>query len=189
VRRRALATALAAASLSLALSGCDGSGLFRSGSGFVSGSGEVKVLPDSGRRAPDPIAGTTLDGKDVSLAEYKGKIVVMPVWGSWCGPCRAEAPMLQAAYQDLRSQGVEFLGINSRDVSPTDPLAFARNIKMTYPSIYNPSGSLLLHFNAGMSPSSIPGFAFIDEQGRVAAVVVGELTRTTLYDVIEDVRK
>lgn len=178
---------LVVALVCLATSGCGTSMLSSGDQGFVSGNGDVKIVPAADRKAPEPISGTTIDGKQVSLDDLKGRIVVMPVWGSWCGPCRVEAPMLQAASQDLAGKDVAFLGINVRDDNAGKRDAFVRNTGMSYPSLDNTDGSLLLNFNAGMTPSTIPSVAFIDAQGRVAAVVLGEISRTTLYDVIEEI--
>jgi thiol-disulfide isomerase/thioredoxin len=181
--------ALLCLALSFSLAGCKND-LFSSGDkGFVSGGSDVTIVPAKDRLAPKPINGTTLDGDTISLSDFKGKIVVMPVWGSWCGPCRAEGPMLAAAAKDLARKKVAFLGINSRDNSADNALAFQRNFKLGYPSLYNPSGSQLLNFQAGLTPNTIPSVAFIDADGRVAAAVLGEISRATLYGVIEDLQK
>ena len=179
--------------LLVALTGCDES-LFSSGEkGFVSGDGAVTIVPVAEREAPEPIDGAspingeTLDGKQLSLDEYRGKTVVIPVWGSWCGPCREEGPMLAAAAADLADDEVAFFGINSRDNSVENAQKFVKNVGITYPSIYNPTGSLLLNFRAGLTPLSIPSVVFVDPEGRVAAAVGGPISRTTLYDVIEEI--
>lgn len=175
--------------LCLALTGC-ADDLLTSGDqqGFVTSSGEIRIASVEDRRAPDSISGESLDGDELSLGDLEGKVVVMPVWGSWCGPCRKEGPMLSSAATDLADDGVVFLGINTRDESVEKAQAFVRRFDISYPSIYNPSGSLLLGFNGDLSPNVIPSVAFIDSEGRLAAVVRGEITRTTLYDVIEDIR-
>ncbi len=179
---------LSSALLCLALTGCSDD-LLSSGDqqGFVTSNGEIRIADPADRRTPDAITGESLDGQELSLAGLKGKIVVMPVWGSWCSPCRKEGPMLSAAAKDLADDNVAFLGINTRDESVEKAQAFVRKFEISYPSIYNPSGSLLLAFNAGMSPNVIPSVAFIDTEGKVAAVVRGEITKQTLYGVIEDI--
>lgn len=181
------------AALLLALTGCDDS-LFTSGEkGFVSGDGSVTIVPVADREVPEPIDGAspingeTLTGERLSLDDYRGKTVVIPVWGSWCGPCREEGPMLAAAAADLADDGVAFFGINSRDNSVENAQKFVKNVGITYPSIYNPTGSLLLSFRAGLTPLSIPSVVFVDAEGRVAAAVGGPISHTTLYDVIEEI--
>ncbi len=185
----ALAPALALGLvLAGALSACSGSSFSSGDQGFVSGDGTVTVLDAAQRKAPDgPVAGTTLDGTKVDLADYRGKVVVMPVWGSWCAPCRKEAPMLAQAARDLKPYGVEFLGINSRDANLALPQRFVERFDVTYPSLYDEDGSTLLAFHGTLPPMTIPAFAVIDAQGRIAARILDETTRSTLQGVVEDV--
>ena len=154
--------------------------------GYVAGRGIITTLEVADRKKPGPVSGTTLSGKETSLSDYRGKVVVVNVWGSWCPPCRAEAPMLAEAARDLAGQGVVFLGINSRNPERAGPLAFERRYKTPYDSIYDPDGRTLLAFHGTLSPNSIPSTLVIDRQGRVAASVIGEITRATLYDLVED---
>jgi thiol-disulfide isomerase/thioredoxin len=155
--------------------------------GFVAGKGiitSVKTAAD--RKAPGAVAGTTLDGDRVSLADYRGKVVVVNVWGSWCGPCRAEAGMLADASRELGPRGVEFLGIDSRDPSAGNARAFVRRFKIPYPSIYDQQGSTLLAFRGTLPATTVPSTVVIDAQGRVSGSVIGPITRTTLDDLVED---
>ena len=130
------------------------------------------------REAPGAVAGTTLDGDEVSLADFRGKVVVVNVWGSWCGPCRAEARMLADASRDLPTKGVEFLGIDSRD-----PSAATRGVRAPLPDPLpqhlRPAGPTLLAFRGTLPPNAVPSTVVIDAQGRVAASVIGPITRTT----------
>jgi peroxiredoxin len=80
-----------------------------------------------------------------------------------------------------------FLGINSRNPEKAGPKAFERRYKVPYDSLYDPGGRTLLAFHGTLTPNSIPSTVVIDRQGRVAASVTGEVTRTTLYDLVEDV--
>jgi thiol-disulfide isomerase/thioredoxin len=158
--------------------------------GYVDGQGVITVLPVAKRKVPGEVSGETLDGKQVSLASYAGKVVVVNVWGAWCPPCRAEADDLEAAAKELTPQGVVFLGINSRDSSKDNARAFERTYDVPYPSIYDPSGRNLLAFRGTLSPNAIPSTVIIDKDGRVAASVLGEVTsKTTLVDLVEDVSK
>jgi thiol-disulfide isomerase/thioredoxin len=122
------------------------------------------------------------------LADYKGKVVVLNVWGSWCPPCRAEAPVLAEAARDLGGKGVAFLGINSRNPERAGPRAFEERYKVPYDSIYDPGGRTLLAFHGTLPPNSIPSTVIIDSRGRVAASVVGQVTRNTLDDLVDEVR-
>ena len=157
--------------------------------GFVAGKGVITTLAVADRKRPGAVLGTTLEGRRARLADYRGKVVVVNVWGSWCPPCRAEAPMLAAAARDLAHRGVAFLGIDSRNPERAGPLAFQRRYRIPYPSIYDPDGRTLLAFHGTLSPSSIPSTVVIDRQGRVAASVIGQVSRTTLVDVVDDVSR
>lgn len=155
--------------------------------GFVSGAGTVQIVPAGDRKAAPQISGTSLDDEPVALSDFAGQVVVLNVWGSWCGPCRSEAPELKAAAAELAGDGVQFIGINVKDHGQQDRArAFERRYEIAYPSIYDPDSSTLL----GLEPRavSIPSTIVVDGDGRVAALVSGEVTRSTLVGVVEDVR-
>ncbi|HET7387761.1 MAG TPA: TlpA disulfide reductase family protein [Nocardioidaceae bacterium] len=188
LRRTVPVLALAAATGLLVLSGCSsgigGSAGSGSGQGYVSGNGAITALPVADREKPGPVSGTTLDGRPLSLSDYAGKVVVVNVWGSWCGDCRAEAAMLSSAARDLSDKGVAFLGIDSRDPSKAAARAYMRHFDVPYPSIYDQSGKTLLAFHGTLTPNSIPSTVIIDRHGRVAASVLGQIDRTTLEDLV-----
>jgi thiol-disulfide isomerase/thioredoxin len=172
----------------VAVAGCSGSSFSSGEQGFVSGDGTVTVLEEADRVVPKAeVVGETVDGEPVSLAEHRGKVVVMPVWGSWCGPCRAEAPMLAEAARDLEDDGVVFLGINSRDDNTAKVQGFLDRFEIPYDSIYDPDGTTLLAFHGTLPPMTIPSFVVIDAEGRIAARILDEAGRSTLYGVVEDV--
>lgn len=180
---------LVSALLAVSLTACSGSEFSSGDNGFVSGDGTVSVITDASDR-PSPkaeVSGETLDGDQVSVDDLRGRVVVMPVWGSWCGPCRAEAPMLAEAARDLEKHGVSFLGIDSRDPDRSDPQAFVRRFDIPYPSIFDPDGATLLAFHGTLPPQTIPSFVFLDDEGRIAARVLDEIDRSTLYGVVSKV--
>jgi len=154
--------------------------------GFVSGQGIITVVAEAERSAPGEVAGETIDGEPLSLSDYAGQVVVVNVWGSWCVPCRTEAPMLAEAARDLESEDVAFLGIDSRDSDQDNARAFVRTFDIPYPSIYDQEGRTLLAFRGTLTPGSIPSTVVIDREGRVAASVLGEITRTTLDELVEE---
>ena len=179
---------LAAGVLALAaLSGCGGSGLSSGEAGFVTSDLSVEILPADQRQEPrGEVTGTTVDGKAVGLSDHLGKVVVMPIWGSWCGPCRKEAPGLARASRDLADKGVVILGINSRDRNEVAVREFEKRFDLPYDSIYDEDGRTLLAFRGTLPPMSIPSFVFVDAQGRVAARILGPAELSTLYGVLED---
>lgn len=176
----------------LLLSACGFSG---GGGGFISGNGAIQWLPVSERQAIGPVSGQAFDASGtvgpLDLAALKGKIVVVNVWGSWCPPCRAETPRLEAAMLNLtKTYGstVAFVGINTRDTSMDNAIAFDRGFGVTYPSIYDADGSSLLAFQGHVPPNAIPTTLVLDKQGRVAASISGELTSAiTLENLVQDV--
>ena len=170
-------------------SGCDNSA-DTGDKGYVAGKGLITRLAVEERKKPREVSGTTLDGEDLSLGKYAGKVVVLNVWGSWCAPCRKEASLLGAAARELEADGVAFVGVNTKDSSPQQGLAFERRYDVPYPSFFDPSGRTLLAFRGTLIPSAIPSTVVMDEQGRVAASILGEVpSRQTLVDLVRDVQK
>jgi thiol-disulfide isomerase/thioredoxin len=157
--------------------------------GYVDGDGIITRLDSGDRRPPGEVSGETLEGKPLSLSQYAGKVVVLNVWGSWCPPCRKEAPTLAAAARELAPDGVVFLGVNTKDSGQSQGLAFEKRYDVPYPSLYDPSGRSLLAFRGALSPNAIPSTVVIDQQGRVAASIVGEVpSQRTLVDLVQDVQ-
>lgn len=155
--------------------------------GFVTGAGEVVQVAPAQREEPVSLSGQDLDGDTLSTEQFRGKPVVAVVWGSWCAPCRAEAPDVVGAANELGEQA-QFVGINIRDGSPEQARSFVRTFDVPYPSVYSPDGQAMLAFSGTLTPNSIPSFVVLDADGRVAASIIGELpSRTTLVEVVEDV--
>ena len=153
--------------------------------GFEGGDGSILVLDAEQRQVAPELSGETLEGELLSTEDFAGQVRVLNVWGSWCAPCRAEAPALVAAAEKLPD--VQFIGVNTRDLDPAPAQAFVRAFDVTYPNLYDPDGSLLLGFGQ-VPPKAIPSTLVIDEAGRVAARMLGEVSTATLVGVVEDVR-
>ncbi|MGW6903738.1 TlpA family protein disulfide reductase [Streptomyces sp. NPDC054940] len=187
--RSALLAVTGAAVAALTLSAC-GSGTSGGGGGanFVPGSNGIDTVAQGKRAAAPDLSGETIDGKQLSTADYKGKILVINVWGSWCPPCRAEAKNFQTVYQDLKGQGVEFVGINTRDTSTTPAQAFEKEFGVTYPSLYDPTGKQMLRFKKGtLNPQAIPSTLVIDRKGGIAARALTPLSEETLRSMLKPV--
>lgn len=174
---------LAAACAAVLLAGC-GSPV-TSGAGFVGGNGTLTVLPSGQRPAAPELSGTTLDGATWRSTSVTGKVVVYNVWGSWCAPCRAEAPELVAAAEATASSAV-FVGLDTRDLDTAAPRAFVRAFSVPYVNLYDPDGALLLRFSSQLPANAIPSTLVVDPSGRVAARIIGATSRATLVGLVHD---
>jgi thiol-disulfide isomerase/thioredoxin len=144
-------------------------------------------IPPEQRQELPTVSGPALgSNRTISSQDYRGKVVVINVWGSWCPPCRKEAPDLQAASVETK-ETAQFIGITSKDYDPAPAEAFVRSFQITYPSIYDPTGKVLLAFAGKLPPSAIPSTMIIDRQGRLAVRVLSEVSKITLVDMINDV--
>ncbi|MES4904427.1 MULTISPECIES: TlpA disulfide reductase family protein [unclassified Streptomyces] len=193
IRRRAtvLATGAAVAALTLSACGAGGTSGGSSDTKFIQGKGGVDTVPKGDRKHAPELSGKTLEGGKLDLADYKGKIVVVNVWGSWCTPCRAEAPNLVKVAKDTEADGVRFVGINTRDPDPANAIQFEKEFKVDYPSLYDPIGKLMLRFPKGsLNPQAIPTTIVLDREGRIAARALTPLSeeslRTMLKPLIEE---
>lgn len=115
----------------------------------------------------------------------RGDVVVINIWGSWCAPCRKEAPELRRLADKTAPLGVKFLGIDIRD-NKSAAKAFERNYGITYPSIYDPSGRTVTGFKS-LAARAVPTTYVLDRKGRVAALSVGPLTYRGFRPLIEDI--
>ncbi|WP_314171352.1 TlpA family protein disulfide reductase [Streptomyces winkii] len=186
-RRPALLIALLALGASV-LSGCgdDESGSSSGDTKFVRGTGKITEVKSGERQKAPDISGKGVDGKRLELSDYKGKIVVLNVWGSWCAPCRAEAPNLAKVAQETEDKGVQFVGINTRDLDRANAKAFERNYGVGYPSFFDPSGKLVLRFPKGtLSPQAIPSTLILDRDGKIAVRALKELSEKELRSVLD----
>ena len=186
-RPRAARRLVVACAAAVALAGCTGAGSDTS-SGvqrFVSGDGVVHFVSAGSRDAGPDLAGETLDGSRMSLADLRGGPVVINVWGSWCAPCKSEQPALERVARATRSQGVRFLGINVRDPGRTAPRRHVERYDVSYPSLYDPSARLLPRF--AIAPKTIPTTYVLDHDLRIAAYVFGEVSEPDLSDLVRRV--
>nr|WP_300148548.1 TlpA disulfide reductase family protein [Propionicimonas sp.] len=170
--------------LAVLLAGCGSAPT--STAGFVAGDGTLTVLPVDQRTSAPIISGTTLDGTPWSSATRSAQtVLVYNVWGSWCSPCRSEAPALVAASRRTAGKAT-FVGLNTRDLDKAAPQAFVRSFEVPYVNLYDPDGALLLKFAGQLPANAIPSTLLVDPQGRIAARIVGETTEATLVGLIED---
>ncbi|WP_033319489.1 TlpA family protein disulfide reductase [Streptomyces yerevanensis] len=187
--RTALFTCGAAvAALLLSACGSGGTKGGGGGTGFVTGTDGIATVEKAERAAAPDLSGKTIDGKQLDVADYKGDIVVLNVWGSWCGPCRLEAKNFVKVSEDLKDQGVQFVGINTRDTSTKPAVAFEKEYGVTYPSLYDPTGKLMLRFEKGtLNPQAIPSTIVIDREGRIASRSLQALSEDKLRKMLKPI--
>jgi cytochrome c biogenesis protein CcmG/thiol:disulfide interchange protein DsbE len=112
-----------------------------------------------------------------SLADFRGHVVVLNFWASWCDPCRSEAPLLERAQRALSTQGGTVLGVTYKDASP-DSLSFVHHFGLTYPSLRDVEGKLADAFGTKALPESF----VLDREGRVVAINRGQITQQAFLD-------
>lgn len=189
VRRAVSAAALAAAGV-LAVAACSGQIAANTpasnGISFVSGNGTAAFYKAGSRPAAPAVSGTTLAGSKLSLSSYRGHVVVLNFWGSWCAPCRAEAPTLAVLSEQYHAKGVQFVGIDIRD-SPTSAQAFVQNFGISYPSLNDPADEIALAFRSTVPPAAIPSTLVIDRNGHIAGRVIGQASDASLGNILAKV--
>ena len=151
--------------------------------GFISGDGTATFLQVEQRNSAPELTALDFEGKAIDLNDYKNKVIVLNVWGSWCGPCRKEASELQALYLKNKESGVEFIGINIRD-SKVSAEKFITNFGITYPNIFDRDGVKLLGFKDTLPANAIPSTLLIDKNGKVAARQLGPIDRALVQGFI-----
>ena len=145
------------------------------------------VLYSAGHRPLAPeFTATTLTGSKLSLSDYRGKVVVLNFWGSWCVPCRAEAPTLAALAAKYQPSGVSFLGVDVRDTTAS-ALAFAHSFHITYPSVSDESSAITLDFTAKVPIAGTPTTLVIDRTGHIAGAVFGTVAYSDLTAILAKV--
>ncbi|MFE4604423.1 TlpA family protein disulfide reductase [Kitasatospora indigofera] len=153
------------------LAGCSSPGPAGAAASASPGAGRrPPVMKPVAERVPAPdLSGPTVDGGTVAWPDYRGKVVIVNTWGSWCDPCREEARDLQRAYAEYQGRGVEFLGINTREQGRDGGRNFEKEFGVKYPSLHDPDGSLVLKFPKGtITPQAVPNTLVVDRSGRLA---------------------
>ncbi|MFD5395651.1 TlpA family protein disulfide reductase [Streptomyces sp. NPDC127097] len=186
-RRRVALLAAGTAVAALTLSACgDGASGGSAQTRFVQGKNGVDTVKKDQRQPAPELSGESTTGKKLDVADYKGKIVILNVWGSWCGPCIAEAPNFAKVANETKDKGVQFLGINTRDSEKSQATSFEEEHKVPYPSLFDPTGRLMLRFPKGsLNPQSIPSTIAIDRDGKIAARSIGPLAEDDLRKMVD----
>ncbi len=171
----------------LVLSGCssEGSGLAEQWNqggdkGYVAGDGSTTSFAPEDRGEAVEFAGVTEFGDEFTSAQTLGEVTVVNFWYAGCAPCRIEAPQLVEVYEEFKSQGVQFIGVNTRD-QEAQAVQFAEEFSIDYPSIMDTAGDRKAQRAfAGQVPlNAVPTTLVLDREGRVAHRIVGQLAATS----------
>ena len=178
------------------VAGCSGRDAVAQGGTFefVSPGGKTDIYydPPSSRGRPGPLSGPDLADPAHTLSlddpTFAGRVVVVNIWGQWCGPCRAEVGQLQQVYDATRAvSSVSFLGVDVRDNNRQAALDFVDDHHVSYPSIYDPAMRTLIAFGGKYPTTVIPSTLVLDRGHRVAAVFLRELLAQDLQPVVQRV--
>ncbi|MFL5842865.1 MAG: redoxin domain-containing protein [Thermoleophilaceae bacterium] len=141
----------------------------------VNSSGPSRTLDSQiarGHKPPAPSLSLTslADGQPRALADYKGKVVVLNVWASWCTPCRRESPLLERWHRRMQPQGGTVLGVDTLDIKG-DALGFIAKYELTYPQLNDREGTAIKKLGTSQYPESF----VVDRQGRITALQRGPI--------------
>lgn len=160
--------------------------------GYVSGDGSSLSIAPGERTEPVEFSGETESGDTYGSVDTLGSVTVVNFWYAGCAPCRAEAPDLVAAYDEFSSQGVKFLGVNTRD-QVAQATQFSKEFGIEFPSIMDRPGNRAVQQSfAGQVPlNAVPTTLVLDAEGRVAHRVLGQLAgesqlRTLINETLEE---
>ena len=131
----------------------------------------VTILQPADRVEPEAITGESLDGDPLSLIDYRGKVVVLNAWASWCEPCKQETPALVRSAARFSPDDVAFIGLDAFD-SKDSADRFVAEYGMSYPSLFDPDGSILGSL-PGVPPKAVPSTLILDRDGRIAVRIIG----------------
>ena len=185
---RAAAAAAVISALALTACGSDGSDdlaqrASNDGTNYVAGDGSVQEFAAENRGESVAFESETFEGESVTEETFQGEVTVINFWYAACAPCRVEAPDLQDAYEEFEPDGVQFYGVNTRDTQPTAE-AFERTFGITYPSMEDRGGSVLMAMTDYVHPSAVPTTLVLDREGRVSARISGIVDPATLRALI-----
>jgi thiol-disulfide isomerase/thioredoxin len=188
-KRRAVVSVAAVAAVLLAggltMAFTSGGGL-PAGQSYLNGNQAAIVYKDGYRPLVPGFSGTTLTGAPVRSSAYRGKLLVLNFWGSWCSPCQAEAPTLAALSARYSSDGVAFLGVDLEDTS-VNAEAFDQQYGITYPSISDPGGEVAQAIGPAVLVTDPPTTLVIDRTGHLAGIIRGTADYSVLNSMLSEV--
>lgn len=160
--------------------------------GYVAGDGSTTSWAAAERGEPVSFEGVTEYGDQLSSADISSPVTVVNFWYAGCAPCRAEAPWLVEVYDEFLADGVQFVGVNTRDQN-AQAVQFAEQFEIEYPSIMDSEGGRQVQraFADAVPLNAVPTTLVLDSEGRVAHRIVGQLAaasqlRTLVKETLDE---
>jgi cytochrome c biogenesis protein CcmG/thiol:disulfide interchange protein DsbE len=139
---------------------------------FATPAAEVEAAPDFSLQ--------TADGRTIQLSDYRGQVVLLNTWATWCPPCRDEMPDLEAYYRKRQADGFVVLAVNSQESAET-VASFLEEHDFTFPVLLDPDGVVMRRYGIRGLPTSY----FIDRDGVVRGVWSGQLPPARLREIVD----
>jgi peroxiredoxin len=159
--------------------------VFTHGNSSSASEDNMVAYPAGHRPAAPDFTGTSLTGTPINFASYRGKIVVLNIWGSWCAPCQSEGQTLKYLDEEYGPQGIAFLGDDLQD-TPVQALSFLRSQGITYPSVNDANGAVVQRLAIAVPISATPTTLVIDKTGHIAGVIDGAVTYPDMTTLLRD---
>jgi len=120
------------------------------------------------RTTPPQFRGSTLDGRQLSITEYRGTVIVLNFWATWCLECRSELPVLERLQREFSSRGLAIIGVNARE-NQEAVTRYAKELGLTFPLVFDPDGKI----NALYGVIGLPTTFVVGRDGRAIAFAIG----------------
>ena len=127
------------------------------------------VVPEVARHDAPDFVSENLNGGQAALADYKGKLVLLNFWATWCMPCRAEMPGMETLWQKYKEQGFVVVAISSDEGSPARVETFSKLLDLSFPILLDPEGEVSDLYKVSNMPTSF----LIDRDGNIISRIVG----------------
>jgi peroxiredoxin len=126
-----------------------------------------------------------LNGNQISLSDYQGKVLFLNFWATWCGPCRVEIPDFIEVYDEYKDKGLEILGVSVDSMNPDKVLEFVNKNEMNYPVVMF-TRDLINDYRPGRA---VPATIVIDKKGRLRHKQIGTMSKEMVIDIFEEISK